>query len=290
MIHFIYRTHSGENKKGRPPWYSKDRCLASFFEALCVMHEPPASVLLICDSPELPAGCDALVKLYDQLSPRVEHSPMIGLPGTHMRAVAILQERSGADHFYLSEDDYLYRSSAFSQLEEAVADLPGADYLTLYDHPDRYRRNDDRLTVSRRPIVVTASAHWRLVESTCMTFGGRIEALSADAEVHRHHVDKLPNTNDRRLWRALQSPRRLRARRRLYGVVPSQASHQEVGMLAPNVDWEAVAITAETAARKRASNPSPITGLSDISGGERDHLPVTTRDRSIWTAPRPQPG
>lgn len=250
-VHFVYRTVAAENRKGRPPWYTKAVCLASFLEAVSAMQQPAASLLVVCDSPELPEGCEDVLGAYGHLTPKVEHTAGLGNGGTYLKALETLACLDGREYFYLSEDDYLYRSTAFQQFVDAASSLPEADYLALYDHPDRYHREDDRVIFARRPVAVTNSAHWRMVESTCSTFGGRLAALKADAWLHRYYFSQGTYVRDRRLWRALQSPLRGRNRRRVYSVVPSQASHQETEVLAPLVDWDRVAFKANAAAEQR---------------------------------------
>jgi hypothetical protein len=44
--------------------------------------------------------------------------------------------------FYFLEDDYLHRRGAYDILIEAFEDLK-ADYVTLYDHPDKYQNLKD---------------------------------------------------------------------------------------------------------------------------------------------------
>ncbi len=241
MLHVVYRSSGGANRKNRPDFFDKDLCLASFLRAVREAGAPVAPVFLN-DGP-LP---EARVR-WMAAAGEVVAETGLGNGGSYRRAVDLALDRArGEDDLaYLSEDDYLFLPEAFSGLLGAAASLPEADYLSLYDHPDRYRRTDDA-DRGRARVYAAGDRHWRSAESTCLSFAVRPAALSEDAPLHRRAA-RAEIPDDRGLWRRLQGlgGRRLlragRTRRLLVTPLPALATHLEREHLAPMVDWNGVA-------------------------------------------------
>jgi len=117
-----------------------------------------------------------------------------------------LEECDNDEIVYFCEDDYLHRSSALKLLEEG---LQRSEYVTLYDHPDKYTRYYNGGEFSK--VIKTVSSHWRFTASTCMTFGSKIKTLREDEDVwmdkdltggdhpHDHHIFSRLTERNRRL-------------------------------------------------------------------------------------------
>lgn len=80
--------------------------------------------------------------------------------------------------FYISEDDYLHLPKACYLIEEGIKH---ADYLTLYDHPDKYTKFYEFGEISK--VFKTKSSHWRYTTSTCMTFAAKVKTLKEDFKI-----------------------------------------------------------------------------------------------------------
>lgn len=80
---------------------------------------------------------------------------------------------------YIVEDDYLHRPNWCAVLREAFA-LP-VDYVSLYDHADKYQYYPDL----RSKLMVTPSVHWRATPSTCNTYACKARTLREDIDTHR---------------------------------------------------------------------------------------------------------
>lgn len=94
-----------------------------------------------------------------------------------------LQQCDDGDVAYFCEDDYLHLGSSPDLLAEG---LTRSDYVTLYDHPDKYTKMYNGGEVSK--VIRMPRSHWRETISTCMTFGARIKALREDMDVWRHYT------------------------------------------------------------------------------------------------------
>ncbi len=61
-----------------------------------------------------------------------------------------------------------------------------ADYVTLYDHPDKYSAEYAFGETSK--VMKTKSSHWRYTVSTCMTFATTVRMLKRDEAIWRRHL------------------------------------------------------------------------------------------------------
>lgn len=246
MIQVLYRIWSGENSKRRPPFYSKQACLRNFLDSFRQVAR--TSFCLINDGPVEPA----LRALAEQAGEVVE-LPSVGNSPSFWHALEVAIQFPEDTLVYFVEDDYLHTRDALTKLVDCHEDLR-ADYYTLYDHPVRYMPDyplGADLPVSDTTVYISRSHHWRVVESTCMTFAATARTLREDSSIFDRHVGSRRVPADRELFRHLQglgqyandSPRR-----RLIGPVPSLATHLEEPWLAPVVDWELVAGLRGTAA------------------------------------------
>jgi hypothetical protein len=248
MLHLIYRSSGGANLKNRPAFFDKRTALASFLRAL-ERAVAPVEAIFLNDGPVPDERVRAMTGAGE-----VRSLPRLGNSGSYREALAAATSAGWPDDdlVYLSEDDYLYLPDAFVALAEAAQEIPRADYFTLYDHIDRYRRTDDA-DGGRARLLLAGDHHWRTVESTCMSYGARVGALRRDAWIHRRYT-KAEIPDDRTIWRFTQGLGRYRwklPRRMLVGAVPALATHLETEYLAPAVDWEAEAAAARRWAEER---------------------------------------
>ena len=77
---------------------------------------------------------------------------------------------------YFAEDDYLHQPKAPKLIEQG---LEIADYVTLYDHPDKYTEGHYG-GGEWSQVKKTADSHWRYTASTCMTFAAKLGTVRQD--------------------------------------------------------------------------------------------------------------
>ena len=178
-------------------------------------------------------------------------------------AERIVESLDPEDAVYLLEDDYLHLQGAEKLLEEG---LEIADYVTLYDHPDKYRLSADHGSpynignLYPRRMFVTKSRHWIQIRSTTMTFACKVKTLRDDLPVWRKYTCSR-NPKDFRAFMTLtvnepnialaflaqgkkryffQIMRNWLSRKRMRKIVspvPAGSTHAELQYLAPAVDW-----------------------------------------------------
>ena len=185
-IRVLYRMNS---RCGRisPDWFTNQSCFLNFKNAF-----PNADIYAVLDNAD--ESCVQIMK--DTGTPYESNS--LGNPGAYNRLLDIVTERVGTgeygvdDIIYFVENDYCHRRGA----EFAILDgMQLADYVTLYDHPDKYPDvygEQDHVGVLysdiRSKVLLGRSGHWRTTTSTCMTFATTAEIILNDIDMHRKYA------------------------------------------------------------------------------------------------------
>ncbi len=241
-----YRTHSGSSRAPRPSWFSKELCFRSLVYASKALTDAGYSVKLkvFFDGHQITADPWYLT-LQSMLGP--EHQLVLTNTVGNSPSFSIVLEsltyHSPSDSILIAEDDYLWLPKSLAALTDVLRVLP-ADYITGYDHPDRYDNANPLgkdIEHYNRSLYVTKYSHWRPVESTCMTFMTSVHCLMSDMEVFQRHLRDNPvRPNSRSLFRQLQgliSSDVITKRKLLIGSVPALCTHAQLPYLAPVVDW-----------------------------------------------------
>jgi len=138
---------------------------------------------------------------------------------------------------YLVEDDYIHRSNSKKVLLEG---LKISDYVTLYDHPDKYLLpqnggNPYVINGGERSIVyLTETVHWKLTNSTTMTFATKLGILKQDLPIYNKFCDTGYPYDFQMFLQLLNNGRKL------ISSLPAYSTHCESGVIAPLYDWSFV--------------------------------------------------
>ena len=98
----------------------------------------------------------------------------------------IKQNYDDNDIIYFLEDDYLHKQGWIDIMLEGFEYI-GADYYTLYDHPDKYYLPMYESLQSK--IIATPSIHWRTTPSTTNTYACKLETLKKHLDIHIKSCD-----------------------------------------------------------------------------------------------------
>lgn len=140
------------------------------------------------------------------------------------------------DFVYFLEDDYLHLKNSFNVLKYA-AEFNYTDYITLYDHPDKYdygcvdinpycKNFGEQTTVFR-----TSNHHWKITNSTTMTFGAFVDVLKRDKDVFWENTSTdIPK--DFKIFLELRKNGIL-----VSSPIPSLSTHCEKKYLATFINW-----------------------------------------------------
>jgi hypothetical protein len=136
---------------------------------------------------------------------------------------------------YFIENDYLHLHSSPRILEEGF-DL-GASFVSLYDHPDKYK---DPSTggnpyceggAEDTRVYLSESSHWKITNSTTMTFAAKVSTLKKVESTLRKHTD-TKHPNDFQMFIELRQNNEL-----LITPIPGYSTHGETAWLSPLINW-----------------------------------------------------
>ena len=143
------------------------------------------------------------------------------------------QDYNTDDIIYFVEDDYLHKKGWVDILLEGF-DKIGADYYTLYDHPDKYSLPMYEKLTSK--IIATPSIHWRTTPSTTNTYACTMGTLKKHINIHIKYcdlVEKWTKDHDKftHLWNEGSN---------LISCIPGYSTHVEGNMLSPTINWSKI--------------------------------------------------
>lgn len=140
-----------------------------------------------------------------------------GNAGSFNHALLLGMSQADDELVYFCEDDYLHTDKSPVLLQEGIK---RADYVTLYDHPDKYTSFYDGGEISK--VVKTASSHWRYTASTCMTFASKCKTLKEDRDIWMEFT-RDDHPHDHFAFKKLGDKRR-----RLAVCIPGAACHTDL--------------------------------------------------------------
>ncbi len=177
MLHTIYRICDLRDGRTKIARITKRRCFENF---VAVFGTERLTVVADNCRPET-------VAYLEKFSADI-HRTALGNSASFRYALDLALKLPRQDSVYLVEDDYLHRPGGPVFLREG---LERADYVSLYDHADKYANpspnplvRDGGETVR---VLLTASTHWKQTNSTTMTFAARVQTLIEDAPVLRKY-------------------------------------------------------------------------------------------------------
>ena len=144
------------------------------------------------------------------------------------------QNLDSEDIVYIVEDDYLHLKRWDQILLEAFNTF-NVDYVTLYDHPDKYFLPMYEDLQSK--LLHTSSTHWRTTPSTCNTYAGKWKTFQKHWNTHMKYClpenthDGYDHTKFLDLWRQGSN---------LISCIPGYSTHVEATMLSPLTDWSKI--------------------------------------------------
>jgi hypothetical protein len=133
---------------------------------------------------------------------------------------------------YFLEDDYIHCPGWPKILREAFT-LPHVEYVTLYDHKDKYFFPQYAELKSR--IFHTDSCHWRTTPSTTNTYAMLFKTLKKHIDVHRCFSLGRTITADHDKFCKLAEEGAM-----LISSIPGFSTHAEPDFASPCIDWEKV--------------------------------------------------
>jgi hypothetical protein len=152
-----------------------------------------------------------------------------------------LDEALGYDDetvIYFIENDYLHKPNADKIIVEGLQ--LGASFVSLYDHPDKYLPPSQGGNpyceggAEDTRVYLTESTHWKITNSTTMTFATTVSTLKRTEETLRKYTQGT-YPEDFKMFLDLREQGEL-----LISSIPGYSTHGETAWLTPLTDWSTI--------------------------------------------------
>jgi hypothetical protein len=140
-------------------------------------------------------------------------------------------EWSDDDIVCFLEDDYLVSKHWVSLVREG---LDISDYVTLYDHPDKYSELYRNIPCM---LFKQAQRHWRTTPSTTNSYAMKVRTLKRDIAIHFKSCEGNGITQDHGKFLELWANGF-----KLVSCIPSAWSHEEQGMAVPILQMDSLEV------------------------------------------------
>jgi len=229
----IYRISEGGYPKEKPEYITKINCLKN-----ALKHFKQEDFLLIMDNVS-----DNLKSEIERVYGGKAHLVQVGHgAGTFNIALDHAIGKTGIlsvsddEIIYFLEDDYLHKEGSQRIIEDGFE--LGMDYVTLYDHPDKYLNPieggnpycEGRAEFTR--VYLGNNSHFKLTNSSTMTFAAKVKTLKEDEGVMRSWTNGT-HPHDFQMFQEIN-----KKGRRLVSPLPGYSTHGETRWLTPLTNWE----------------------------------------------------
>jgi hypothetical protein len=225
----IYRISEGGYPKEKPEYITKINCLKN-----ALTHFDENDFILIADG----ISEEFKSEIRSVYNGKIERVSIGHGAGTFNIALNNIEGLDVNEIVYFLEDDYLHKEDSQKILESAFE--LGMDYVTLYDHPDKYLNPieggnpycEGRAEFTR--VYLGEYSHWKLTNSTTMTFAAKVKTLKEDEGILRQWTAG-EHPHDFQMFGDL-----LKKGRRLVSSIPGYSTHGETKWLTPLTNWEKI--------------------------------------------------
>jgi len=230
----IYRISDAGYSKVKPSYVDNEKCLKNFCN---VFFDYIHDIRIIADN--VSDATYAVIRKYiDPVS--IERVSVGHGAGTFNLALDKALKLEDGEIVYFMENDYLHRPGSATRLTQVFKEV-APDYVTLYDHPDKYMPaskggnpyiDEDGGEVTK--LYLAGGCHWKLTNSTTMTFAAKAKTLKEDESILRRWTSEK-HPNDFQMFLELREKGRT-----LVSSVPGHSTHGETAWLSPLTDWSSI--------------------------------------------------
>lgn len=228
----IYRISDAGYKKEKPDYINNENCLKNFCN---VFFDYIYDIIILADN----CSNDTLTMIKKYIDPINIRKVSVGHgAGTFNLALDEALQWDDSETIYFIENDYLHKPNSQKIIEEGLN--LGAAFVSLYDHPDKYLSPENggnpycKGGAEDTRVYLTESTHWKVTNSTTMTFAAKVKTLRQDEQVLRHYTSET-YPRDFHMFIDLHSKGR-----QLLSSIPGYSTHGETAWLSPLTNWEKV--------------------------------------------------
>lgn len=227
----LYRLSDTGYKKVKAPYINNENCLNNFIKNF--LNNDTQDIIVLADN-----VCE---NTYNMIKKHVPSSNIIKCSeGSGAQTFNIVLDMAlkfnDNEIIYFLENDYIHRKNSKKILEEGFN--LGADFVCLYDHPDKYMNGSEggnpfiENKGEYSQVFLSESCHWKLTNSTTMTFATKVKILKQYEHIFRkwttgtypHDFQMFLELRDNGC--SLISP------------LPSYSTHGDLPWMAPLINWE----------------------------------------------------
>ena len=224
-IHIFYRHYNVKDtdNRNRPHWFSYQACYRNL---LSTTDTGAANfrINIVYDGDE-----------YNWIQDCKHHTMYKISAGNDMKSFfetckIIKQDTNiqSEDLIYFLENDYMHVDNWLPKIIELFSSYQGLDYVSLYDHNDKYFLPMYENLVSK--IITTSKHHWRTTPSTCGSFITTKQRFEEDFDI----LSTMEGDHNKWLW--LNQNRS----RFIFTPIPGLSTHCMEGLLSPTINWNKI--------------------------------------------------
>ena len=230
----IYRISDAGYKKIKPSFINNENCLKN---ALSVFPFEKHDWSIIADNTS--EQTNIMMEKYLP-SESIYYTSIKSGAGTFNYALDMALKFDKNDVVYFLENDYIHKTNSDVILLEGIN--AGGDYISLYDHPDKYIPSsrggnqfidDDGGEITK--VYLTKSSHWKITNSTTMTFASKVNTLMEDEDILRKWTNMGSYPRDFDMFIELRNKGKV-----LLTSIPGYSTHGESAWLSPLTNWELI--------------------------------------------------
>ena len=225
----IYRISDAGYNKVKPEYINNENCLKNATEVF-----KDASWLVIADNVSEPTK--NMIRKYIEEDSDVEYVSVGHGAGTFNLALDEALTLDDDEIVYFIENDYIHKPNSQKILEEGFE--LGAPFVSLYDNPDKYLDPSKggnpycQGGAEDTRVYLTDNCHWKITNSTTMTFAAKVSTLKKYEDTLRNFTSKT-HPNDFQMFLHLREQSGL-----LVTPIPGYSTHGETAWLSPLTNWE----------------------------------------------------
>jgi hypothetical protein len=225
----IYRISDVGYRKIKPEYINNEACLKNFCN---VFFEHIHDIHIIADNCS-ENTLNMIAKYIDPIN--IEKVSVGHGAGTFNLALNNALKLDDKETVYFVENDYLHKHQSPKIIQEGI-DL-GASFVSLYDHPDKYLPPElggnplCQMGAEDTRVYLTKSTHWKITNSTTMTFASKVSALKRVEKVLRNFTSNS-YPEDFKMFIELRKQGEL-----IISPIPGYSTHGETAWLAPLTNW-----------------------------------------------------
>jgi hypothetical protein len=237
-IHIFYRhvpqkadARSRDPKKRRPEWFSYEACFNNLLSTILLdKNAQDVHVTVMFDGSLDEFKADFISK-YRERFPGLISIKFLTAGSDRFSGMLTLYyinslDLPPTDIIYFLENDYVHQANWVTKLLDLYESNLNFDYISLYDHPDKYFY--EMYGDLKSQIVCSKTHHWRTAPSSCGTFISDFFHIKTDYDIFQLGMP------DYHFFKALREDRG----RTLLTPIPGLSTHCMEGYLSPFVDWK----------------------------------------------------